>query len=91
MRLDLLSYLFVASVSASVLLSGRYRLKPYTLNLESEVPRMLQLISNTHLPEVPEYPGLSSDAGIPLSTLKALRTQWLTQFDWKKEQASINK
>ncbi|KAL6835728.1 Alpha/Beta hydrolase protein [Trichoderma sp. SZMC 28015] len=91
MHLNLLSYLFVASASASVLSSGRYRLKPYTLNLENEVPRMLQLISNTHLPEAPEYPGLSSDAGIPLSTLKSLRTQWLTQFDWKKEQANINK
>ncbi|KAL7916674.1 Alpha/Beta hydrolase protein [Trichoderma velutinum] len=91
MRFDILSYLFVASASASALPSANYRLKPYTLNLESQVPRMLHLISDTQLPEVPEYHGLSSDAGIPLSTLKSLRTQWLTQFDWKKEQASINK
>ncbi|EHK22967.1 uncharacterized protein TRIVIDRAFT_150190 [Trichoderma virens Gv29-8] len=52
---------------------------------------MLELIKNTQLPASPEYPGLSPDAGIPLSTLKSLRTEWLTQFSWQKEQAAINK
>lgn len=95
MRLNTLHSLAVAVAGASALPNGHsqgnYNLKPFQLNLESQVPRMLELIKNTQLPAAPEYPGLTSDAGIPLSTLKSLRTEWLTQFDWGKEQAAINK
>lgn len=95
MRLSIVHSLIVAVAGASALPNshsqGRYNLKPFALNLEREVPRMLELIKNTELPSTPEYPGLSSDAGIPLSTLKSLKTEWLTQFSWEKEQALINK
>ncbi|KAL7928227.1 Alpha/Beta hydrolase protein [Trichoderma chlorosporum] len=96
MRFNTFHHLFVvAAAGATALPSGQskngYNLKPFTLNLENGVPRMLELIENTQLPEAPEYPGLSSDAGISLSTLKSLRTEWLTQFNWGKEQAAINK
>ncbi|UKZ74572.1 hypothetical protein TrVFT333_002242 [Trichoderma virens FT-333] len=95
MRLITLSSLFVAAASATAIQNAHpkqnYHLKPFVLNLDSQVPRMLELIKNTQLPASPEYPGLSPDAGIPLSTLKSLRTEWLTQFSWQKEQAAINK
>ncbi|KAM0247772.1 hypothetical protein ACHAQJ_009705 [Trichoderma viride] len=94
MRLSILHSFTVAAASASALPNSHsqenYHLKPFELNLESQVPRMLELIKDTQLPTAPEYPGLSSDAGISLSTLKSLRTEWLTQFNWEKEQAAIN-
>ncbi|KAL6857303.1 Alpha/Beta hydrolase protein [Trichoderma novae-zelandiae] len=95
MRLNILPRLLVSVAGASALSSGHshvnYELKPFSLNLDSRVPRMLELIKGTQLPDAPEYPGLSPDAGIPLSTLKSLRTEWLTTFSWKNEQAAINK
>ncbi|KAL6874438.1 Alpha/Beta hydrolase protein [Trichoderma longibrachiatum] len=95
MRFDILSSLVVSATGASALANGHsnenYKLRPFTLNLDSRVPRMLELIRHTQLPDAPEYPGLSPDAGIPLSTLKSLRTEWLTDFSWEKEQAAINR
>ncbi|KAH0497617.1 hypothetical protein TgHK011_004910 [Trichoderma gracile] len=95
MHLNIIHALVVAVTGASVLSNSpshkTYKLKPFTLNLDNRVPRMLELIKNTQLPDAPEYPGLSPDAGIPLSTLQSLRTEWLTNFSWKKEQAAINK
>jgi hypothetical protein len=95
MRLNILSALVVSVTGASVLSNRHsdkdYKLRPFTLSLDSRVPRMLELVKNTQLPDAPEYPDLSPDAGIPLSTLQSLRTEWLTKFSWKKEQAAINK
>ncbi|OTA01493.1 hypothetical protein A9Z42_0018190 [Trichoderma parareesei] len=95
MRLNILSALVVSVTSASVLSNSHprkdYNLRPFTLNLDSRVPRMLELVKNTQLPDAPEYPDLSLDAGVPLSTLQSLRTKWLTEFSWQKEQAAINK
>jgi hypothetical protein len=95
MRLTFLHSFISAVAGASALPNshsqGNYDLAPFQLNLGSQVPRMLELIKNTQLPAAPEYPGLSSDAGISLSTLKSLRTEWLTQFNWEKEQVAINK
>ena len=68
--------------------SGSFNLRPFTLNLTSEVPHMLDLVNNTRLPDASEYPGAS--AGIPLDSLKSLRAEWLTQFDWDKEQLAMN-
>lgn len=52
---------------------------------------MVRLAKDTRLPDKPEYPGLGSSLGIDLDVLKSLREQWITDFDWKKEQDSINK
>lgn len=51
---------------------------------------MLTFADNTRLPDKPEYPGLADTAGIGLDTLKSLKQEWLTDFDWIKEQESIN-
>jgi hypothetical protein len=69
--------------------TGGFDLQPFTINLCSEVPRMLQLIKHTNLPDAPEYPGAS--AGITLDTLKSLQSEWISQFDWNKEQQGLNK
>lgn len=80
--------------SATPLTSGgkhdNYGLKPFNIDLSKNLPRMLNLIKNTRLPlTLSENPG--SSAGITLDTLTTLQSEWITAFDWKKEQASMNK
>jgi hypothetical protein len=50
---------------------------------------MLDLIDQTNLPAMIEFQDAS--AGIELDTLKSLQTEWLTHFDWEKEQERLNK
>ncbi|TGO61496.1 hypothetical protein BOTNAR_0128g00040 [Botryotinia narcissicola] len=52
---------------------------------------MLQLVSQTQLPAVEEYPGLGGSLGIDLSVLKSMQTEWTTTFDWATEQADLNR
>lgn len=67
------------------------RVRPYTVNLSEGVPHMLDLIRSTVLPDEPQYPGVGSSMGIDLDELKSLRDIWLRDFDWNREQASINR
>ncbi|KAK3368428.1 Alpha/Beta hydrolase protein [Podospora didyma] len=89
------SYAFVALVAASLGTATPVEkpsvVKPFKINLSSEVPRMLKLIKENKLPDKPEYPGVGSSFGIDLDVLKDLKKQWLDDFDWKKEQDAINK
>ncbi|KAI0409267.1 Alpha/Beta hydrolase protein [Xylaria palmicola] len=57
---------------------------------------MLDLIRNTRLPENEFVAAVESrndtlSTGISLQTLKDLKQEWITSFNWDKEQASINK
>jgi hypothetical protein len=52
---------------------------------------MLDLVKNTKLPETSIYSGLGSSAGIDLNVLKQLQKQWATDFDWKSEEAQMNR
>ncbi|KAH8900004.1 alpha/beta-hydrolase [Thozetella sp. PMI_491] len=67
-----------------------FNLRPFTIDLADRVPRMRELVTNSQLPVADElaYPG--PDAGISASTLESLRTEWLDQFDWGREQATLN-
>lgn len=71
--------------------SKKYRLRPFHINLSKDVPRMLEKVRRTQMPNGAEYADIGSSAGIDLDVLKELRTEWLTKFDWEKEQASLNK
>lgn len=51
---------------------------------------MLDQIQNTRLPEWFPYSGVDSSFGIDLDVLKALRREWVTDFNWKTEQDSMN-
>ncbi|KAL3459479.1 alpha/beta-hydrolase [Aspergillus heterothallicus] len=68
-----------------------YHLKPFHINLSSKVPRMLAQIHGTELPEQPLYINEGTAKGISLSDLKSFRHEWLTDFDWNKEQHELNK
>lgn len=65
--------------------------KPFKIDLSKQVPRMLDLVKRTKLPSHPVYPGVGSSAGIDLQVLKSLQNEWIHGFDWKAEQASLNK
>ena len=79
------------AVQATALSSNGFKIKPFTIDLSQNVEHMFDLITSTYLPDKEEYPGVSSDLGIPLRTLKKLRKDWVSDFDWDKEQASMNK
>lgn len=92
------SYTFVALVAfvaaglgAATPVEKPSVVKPFKVNLSSEVPRMLKLVKESKLPDKPEYPGVGSSFGIDLDVLKDLKKQWLEDFNWEKEQDAINK
>ncbi|CAG8270903.1 unnamed protein product [Penicillium salamii] len=68
-----------------------FKLQPFQIDLSSNLPRMLDLVRTTRLPAQSPYISTGSSAGISLGDLKALQDEWLTTFDWKKEEKSLNK
>jgi hypothetical protein len=94
MKLIALPFLYFYTLTAASSVAGcshdSYDLQPFTIKLSDGVPRMLERIRDTELPgTIPQYPG--NEAGISLETLKALRNQWLVDFDWLKEEESMNR
>jgi hypothetical protein len=67
-----------------------YAVRPFKVDLAKEVPRMKRLIQTNHLPDNSEYPHLGSTAGIDLNILRTLKEEWTTDFNWEKEEDSIN-
>lgn len=71
------------------------RVHPFEVNLSSRVPHMLDMIRRTELPSgdldaaVEDY-NASVSTGISLAGLKNLRSHWLNDFDWDKEQRNLN-
>ncbi|KAL4903751.1 hypothetical protein BDW74DRAFT_155375 [Aspergillus multicolor] len=68
-----------------------YSLKPFHIDLSSKVPRMLDQIRRTQLPDQPLYIDKGTAKGISLSDLKSFQNQWLTSFDWEHEERDLNK
>jgi len=65
--------------------------RPFKIDLSGGVPRMIRKIKDTVLPDQPQYPSLGSTAGPSVEFLKQLQTEWVTDFDWRREEASMNK
>ncbi|KAK4075360.1 uncharacterized protein Triagg1_4481 [Trichoderma aggressivum f. europaeum] len=88
------SFLYLCTLTAASPVTNdnhdSYNLKPFTINISDGVSRMLERIRDTELPDnIPQYPG--NEAGISLDTLKAFKNQWLVDFDWRKEEKSLNR
>ncbi|KAM0417085.1 hypothetical protein ACHAPT_012923 [Fusarium lateritium] len=64
--------------------------KPFKVDLSKNVPRMLDLVRNTKLPDTPAYSGLGASAGIDPNVLKQLQREWIEDFDWKREEEDMN-
>ncbi|KAJ7151956.1 Alpha/Beta hydrolase protein [Mycena filopes] len=69
--------------------ADKFDLKPFNVDLSSGVPRMMALVDNTRLPAKPLY-NVGQEMGIELDVLDQLRSQWLHDFDWDKQQAELN-
>lgn len=91
LKLAGLSALISVSLGAPVEHADHFDLKPFSVNLSKGVPRMLELIKDTKLPDKEEYPGVGSSAGIGLDVVKSLQREWTVDFDWHKEEAKLNK
>ncbi|KAF3067833.1 putative epoxide hydrolase [Trichoderma lentiforme] len=97
--MTLLFYMF----SALVLLSteplaeaAKSRISPFKIDLSHRVPHMVDMIKRTQLPSSDLDVAVNSrndstNTGISLSKLESLRSQWLHDFDWEKEQLELNR
>lgn len=91
LKLAGLGALISVSLGAPVEHANHFDLKPFSINLSKGVPRMLEFIKETKLPDKEEYPGVGSSAGIGLDVVKSLQREWTVDFDWHKEEANLNK
>jgi hypothetical protein len=71
--------------------TGQSPIEPFKVDLSKNVPRMLELVKNTKLPDKSAYSSLGSSAGIGLDILKELQREWIADFDWKTEEEDINR
>jgi hypothetical protein len=67
------------------------QVQPFVVDLSKQVPRMLELIKNTRLPDKPEYPGVGGSYGLDLDVLKTLKNQWIHDYDWQTDQSYMNR
>ncbi|KAJ6507204.1 Alpha/Beta hydrolase protein [Mycena vitilis] len=81
-----LSTIFKATHLATL---DSFNVKPFTIDLTSEVPRLKSLVNNTRLPEKALYPTFGPEHGIELDFLRELQSDWL-DFDWEAQQAELN-
>jgi hypothetical protein len=71
--------------------NGSLQVHPFKVDLGGDVPRMLDLIKHTRLPEKPEYPGVGASFGMDLDVLKTLQNEWLHKYSWQKDELYINR
>ncbi|KAF8598948.1 alpha/beta-hydrolase [Ceratobasidium sp. AG-I] len=62
-----------------------YNVRPFKIDLSSRVSHMNDLIGRTKLPSQSYGPG------VDLIWLKDRQSQWLKDFNWKQEEAALNK
>jgi hypothetical protein len=67
------------------------RVQSFKVDLSKRVPRMLDLIKNTRLPDKPEYPGVGGSFGLDLDVLKTLKNEWIQDYSWQKDQSYMNR
>ncbi|KAM0486369.1 hypothetical protein ACHAPX_001075 [Trichoderma viride] len=90
-KLFALGVLAGSSQASAVQPQHTSQVHPFTVNLSSRVPRMLEQIRSTRLLSQPVYVDTGNADGISLHDLKSFQKQWLTAFDWESEQKEINK
>jgi hypothetical protein len=80
---------FTTTLAADTV-KNSFNLKPFKIDLASEIPHLKSVVNNTRLPAKALYPDASPEKGIGLDVLQELRTDWLTKFDWEAQQAELN-
>ncbi|KAJ5703964.1 alpha/beta-hydrolase [Penicillium malachiteum] len=74
----------------SVMAKEYFNLQSFRIDLSAKVPRMIQQIRETQLPNDPIYIDTGTASGMALSDLKSFQKEWLTQFDWNEEEKTMN-
>lgn len=80
---------FLISLGLLVTAAMSHSIRPFSIDLSSNVSRMLSLVKNARLPSKAEYPG-ASNVGIELDYLKSLKNLWVDGWSWDKTQAEYN-
>jgi hypothetical protein len=91
MHFGILTINLIVFIPVAVWGLGVHTLRPFKVDLSAGVPHLRELVEITHLPEYEVNTGVEPSAGISLDTLKSLQDEWLTSFDWDREQEAINK
>lgn len=91
LKFALASFTGLSKVSAAFANNSPSPVVPFTVQLGDEVPRMLDLVNNTRLPEKPEYPGLGDSYGMDLDVLKSFQDDWVNQYSWQEDQTYLNR
>ncbi|KAJ7792309.1 Alpha/Beta hydrolase protein [Mycena olivaceomarginata] len=84
--LKLMACLLVATPFTTTSDAQDFSLKPFKIDLAENIPRLKSLVTNTRLPD----PDASPEKGIELDVFRELQGDWLTNFDWKAQQAELN-
>ncbi|KAF7340147.1 Epoxide hydrolase domain protein [Mycena venus] len=84
--LCLVALLFPLSATSS----AGFDVQPFRVDLGHEVAHMKALVQNTRLPDKPLYPEASIEFGMELDVLRDLQTKWLNDYDWAKQEATLN-
>ena len=84
----LASLLFVTAITVTFPACA-YVMKPFSISLSSETPRLLAHLQSSHLPLTPIVGADNGDFGIRLETLENLRNDWLA-FNWTEEEEYLN-
>ncbi|KAJ7453139.1 Alpha/Beta hydrolase protein [Mycena latifolia] len=83
--------IFSATLADASAANKIFNLKPFKIDLSDGIPRLKNLVRNTHLPEKALYPTVGSDKGAELDVLRELQTEWAETFDWETQQAELNR
>lgn len=69
-----------------------WEVKPFTVDFpQAEVSRMLSLVNSTRIPSAPTFTGGNETYGITRDWLASMRDEWAGKYDWKAQQAYLNK
>lgn len=71
------------------------RITPFKIDLSHRIPHMIDMVKKTQLPSQDLETAVDSrndttSTGISLDKIESLRSQWLHNFDWEKEQLELN-
>lgn len=91
MQPEILKFALASFASAALAKNTPSRVVPFTVQLSDEVPRMLDLVRNTRLPEKPEYPRLGDSYGMDLNVLQSFQDEWVHQYSWQEDEAYLNR
>ncbi|KAJ7832781.1 Alpha/Beta hydrolase protein [Mycena olivaceomarginata] len=84
--LKLMACLLVATPFTTKSDAQDFSLKPFKIDLAENIPRLKSLVTNTRLPD----PTPAQRRGSNWTSLRELQGDWLTNFDWKAQQAELN-